>query len=568
MKSWSLRRKLLSIGLSLPLIVAACILGMSLLRTYQEAERALIDRARAITMTAESARMDMEHKWEVGAFQAAQLQQWASEKERGGLERIMAAVPVVSALNAANMQAESGNYIFRAPKENPRNSRNEPDAIDLDALAELHRRQPRLDMDNPNASTIDTVRRNPETNSIRYYRAVYLGKTCLYCHGSPTNPAHNIWPNPQDNPAGTDPTGDRMENMSLGDFHAAFMIEQSLEEADAEFRTALGWGIFFTLIVLIIGGWGFAVIISRTVERPIREITDALETGSNQVSAASAEISHASQTLAQGACEQAGSLEQASTALEELTSATQCNADHARQADTLASKAQQAAKGGETEAYNIAGQVSKRMTALTEAVDSIRSATGRTAQVVDTIDEIAFQTNLLALNAAVEAARAGEAGAGFAVVADEVRALAQRAAEEVKNTTALMKEAQKATDQVTTVSEGLNSYLEQAVGNDVLLAFQGVVTAAQRVTQLMAEVAAASDEQAKGIGSVSASVTDMDQVTQGNAAAAEQAAAASEELNAQAESMGELLLTLQRLVRGGRANSSTDTPRLTHHPKP
>ena len=111
------------------------------------------------------------------------------------------------------------------------------------------------------------------------------------------------------------------------------------------------------------------------------------------------------------------------------------------------------------------------MAVLFKSVNDIQSATERTAQVVDTIDEIAFQTNLLALNAAVEAARAGEAGAGFAVVADEVRALAQRSAEEVKNTAALMKEAQSATERVQGVSGELDEYLTQAIGKDVVELF-------------------------------------------------------------------------------------------------
>lgn len=563
MKSWSLRRKLLTIGLSTPCLLAAIVMGFTLNQARQQAEQSLTERARAIAMTAESARIDMEHKWEIGAFHAELLQGW-SQEGRNGLAKIMASVPVVSALNAANMQASEANYTFRAPKVNPRNGANQPDTIDLDALEELRQRQPRLMPTDESGEIIDTTRIDPENNSIRYYRAVYLGQTCLYCHGSKTNPAHNIWPNPQENPDGLDPTGATMEGMDLGDFHAAFMIEQSLDEADQQLRQAMTWGGLISLIVLVVGGSFFVIVITRTVERPIAAVTATLDNGSTQVTAASLQVSDSAQTLAQGASQQAASLEQTSAALEQLSAGTQHTADHARQAEGLAGEAHRAAVHGQHHATQVAEQTQQRMEELQRAVDAIRKATEQTTQVVDTIDEIAFQTNLLALNAAVEAARAGEAGAGFAVVADEVRALAQRSAEEVKQTAALIKQAQKATRQVSTVSNDLSTYLNQAVGCDVTTAFQGVVAAAQRVTQLMAEVAAASDEQAKGLGQINSAVSNIDGVTQGNAAAAEQAAAASEELNAQAESMAELLTQLQGIIHGTGSTDHRHTPRLGH----
>ncbi len=195
------------------------------------------------------------------------------------------------------------------------------------------------------------------------------------------------------------------------------------------------------------------------------------------------------------------------------------------------------------------------MAALAEAVAAIRSATERTATVVETIDEIAFQTNLLALNAAVEAARAGEAGAGFAVVADEVRALAQRSAEEVKSSNALMAEAKAATERVQQSSAAIDAYLTKAVGQDIVQAFRDVVASTGRVTQLMAEVASASDEQAKGIGQVNAAVADIDKVTQANAAAAEESAAASEELSAQAAELRQKVTDLVALIQGGQTNA-------------
>lgn len=307
------------------------------------------------------------------------------------------------------------------------------------------------------------------------------------------------------------------------------------------------------LVALFVAG-GLAtllgIILARRLSGPVNATSARLVQASAQIADASGQVSSSAQVLAQGANAQASSLEETSAALEELAAGTRQNADHARQADALAKEARSASAQGENEARKVAEEMARQMAVLAEAVQAIRSATDRTATVVETIDEIAFQTNLLALNAAVEAARAGEAGAGFAVVADEVRALASRSAEEVKSSNALMQEAKAATERVQQSSEQIGAFLAKSVGEDVVKAFQEVVASTGRVTQLMAEVAAASDEQAKGIGQVTSAVADIDKVTQSNAATAEQSAAASEELNSQAIELRGMVEELARIVNG------------------
>ncbi len=302
------------------------------------------------------------------------------------------------------------------------------------------------------------------------------------------------------------------------------------------------------VVALSAGIW-----LARSLARPVNLAAERLVASSEQINRASGQVAGSAQTLASGASAQASSLEQTSAALEELAAGTRQNADHARQADGLAQEAQRASATGEDQARRIATQAATQLAALSEAVAAIRTATDKTATVVETIDEIAFQTNLLALNAAVEAARAGEAGAGFAVVADEVRALAQRSAEEVKSSNALMQEARASTARVQQASVEIEKFIAQSVGQDVVQAFHAVVATATRVTQLMAEVAAASDEQAKGISQVNAAVADIDKVTQTNAAASEQSAAASEELTAQAAELREMVAELERIVHGAAA---------------
>ena len=200
--------------------------------------------------------------------------------------------------------------------------------------------------------------------------------------------------------------------------------------------------------------------------------------------------------------------------MEELTGTVKQNADNARQANQLAAGASTlAVKGGE-----VVGQVVHSMSSINESSRKI-------ADIISVIDGIAFQTNILALNAAVEAARAGEQGRGFAVVASEVRTLAQRSAAAAKEIKALI------TDSVGKVEDG--SKLVDQAGHSM----EEIVTAVKRVTDIMAEIAAASQEQTSGIEQVNQAITQMDQTTQQNAALVEEAAAAAESMQEQAQSL-------------------------------
>jgi methyl-accepting chemotaxis protein len=250
----------------------------------------------------------------------------------------------------------------------------------------------------------------------------------------------------------------------------------------------------------------------QDMDNKLSDIVGAVRHGSESVGAAARQISTGNDDLSQRTQEQASALEETASSMEEMTATVKQNADNARQASQLAVGARdQAGRGGSV--------VERAVRAMGEISDSSK----RIADIIDVIDEIAFQTNLLALNAAVEAARAGEQGRGFAVVASEVRNLAQRSATAAKE-----------------IKELINDSVEKVKAGTELVDESGkslteIVSSVKRVADIVAEISAASEEQASGIDQVNTAVTQMDTTTQQNAALVEEAAASSKAMEQQAQ---------------------------------
>ncbi len=285
--------------------------------------------------------------------------------------------------------------------------------------------------------------------------------------------------------------------------------------------------LLILIVIAMIVGVMMSYILTLSITRPMSSIAIRIGEGAGQVAAASGQLSASAGQLSQGSAEQASAIEETSSTLQESASMMLQNTTNTKQAAGLSEKAKESANQGSAE-----------MQQMMDSIQEIKKSSDQIAKIIKVIDDIAFQTNILALNAAIEAARAGEAGMGFAVVAEEVRNLAGRSAQAAKDTTAIIE------NNIELSSNGV------AVAEKVQEALNGITLQTKKVNELMDEIASASQEQVQGIEQVNKAMSQVESVTQQNAANAEESASAAEELNAQAESMRQIVVELSKLVNG------------------
>ncbi len=475
---------------------------------------------RAAVVEAENVRESISRLGQGGAFDRKKL--FEEYKASGDLRgsTLYRTIPVVAAWEAIEQAARQAGYEFRVPKNQARNPKNNPTPAEQEILRLLEKG------DLPEYVKVDHA-----ANEILYARPIKLTSDCLACHGDPaTSPTKD----------GKDLLGFTMENWKTGEVHGAFILKSSLAPVEAVVMQGMIRSLSWVLPVTLGVGLGFYFMNRRYIVRPLGASIDQIQTASHETVAATAQISSASQSLAEGASQQAASLEETSASLEEMSAMTKRNADHAQQARTATGQARTVADTG-----------SERMQQMQDAMKSIEVANTEITKILKTIDEIAFQTNILALNAAVEAARAGEHGSGFAVVAEEVRALAQRSAAAAKET------AQRIEECVTKSHDGVR------ISGEVGSTFTEIQGHIRQLEDLVTQIANASSEQSQGIGQLNQATHEMDKVTQANAGSAEETAAACAQLGAQSATLNQAILSLQQLI----GNTTAAAPSAPAQPR-
>ena len=272
----------------------------------------------------------------------------------------------------------------------------------------------------------------------------------------------------------------------------------ALEERSSH-QSWLGLAVF--VVTLMVAGVIVHLTIRRSITGPVVRVIGGVQDAANEAARTSTQMAQSGMEVSSNAQEQAACIEETSASLEEISATTRQNADRAGEADRLMQAARQTVE-----------RAARAMNDLTSSMNLISKSSNQVAGVLKNIDEIAFHTNILALNAAVEAARAGQAGAGFSVVADEVRSLAHRAAEAARNSGSIIEQT------VGDVSKGV------ALVGQAHAAFQEVSATIAAGTQIVSQIAASSDEQARGITNIGQAITRIESLTQRNVANAQQTA--------------------------------------------
>lgn len=304
----------------------------------------------------------------------------------------------------------------------------------------------------------------------------------------------------------------------------------SIKNATKKMEDAIGnvrFTLLAALIAMVVAGGGLGLIIAQRLMNTFTAVASAIRGGADQVASAARQINSSADSLARGTNQSAGALEETSASIQEMNQTLQVTADRSREAADISVQA-----GSQVD------RCTSAMSELTGAIATIREGAAEMATIVAHINEIAFQTKLLSLNAAVEAARAGEAGKGFIVVAQEIRSLAGRAGEASRSTSKLIQDSVRNVERVGKLSDTTGGLLAQ------------VGEGSRQTREVLQQIAHAAGEQVRGIGQILEAIRQVDEVTQENAAGAEQATAIGGQLLKQAGDLTIQLDQMQILITG------------------
>ncbi len=561
----SIKWKILVLALASPVAIAMIMAWQWTGNLRLKAEQNVIDKSKAIVLMAEATRNEMSRKLSIGVIKPF---------DQIEPSKIIEAVPVVTAMQTAAINAEKSNYQFRVPKISPRNPKNEPTPFELEILNEI------TAQDLPEKIVVTA-------NEIRYFKPIKLTQECLFCHGDPKGK--------------TDPTGGKLEGWKVGEIHGAFEIISSMTETNREVRKTALSIILWTLGFLLASSVLTWLLLDRNIIRPLknssREIKQIAEKDfSGEIAVASRDefgvintdlmtmkrqlqqvikgisltadnlddkarnLSISSKELAGGSNEMNDRSMSVATAAEEMSSNMSSVAAATEEASTNISLVSDATVGMAKTISEIARNTENAQRITANAVNEAKSASAKVdelgiaatkiGKVTETITEISEQTNLLALNATIEAARAGEAGKGFAVVANEIKDLARQTA--------------TATNEIKSQIEGIQSSTTATIGqieqitnviNEVNDTVTIIVNAVEEQNQTTKEIAENIAQATIGIHEVTENVSqssmvadevarDINRVSANSAEVANQ----SLEMNRNADHLKELAEELRHMI--------------------
>ena len=579
----SLKWKVLALAILGPIIVAIVLATQQVLQIRSSAEETLVQQSRAVVLMAEAGREEMSKK--------LQMKVMLPFDQIDSKERLVEAIPVITAINMAKRKAEELNFQFRVPKVAPRNPANKPTPLEDKVLAELKEKD-------LNEKIL------VEEDQIRYFRAIRLTEECLYCHGDPKGER--------------DPVGGVKEGWKVGEIHGAFEIISSLGPAKAKILQAEIISAIGTSICLLLIGAGVWFLVQLVIVRPLfrirtyaQDVADgnlgaelqgafAAELGAvkgaietmvhnlkakmleseekkreaesakamaeratveakaqevkandllstiqriaeeasiiaEQVTSAADQLSSQADQVSEGAGVQRDLTTQTATAMEEMNATVlEVARNSANSAESAANARQQAQEGAKVvrEATLAIREVYDLTVTLKQSMDQLGKQTTDIGQIMNVIEDIADQTNLLALNAAIEAARAGEAGRGFAVVADEVRKLAEKtmaATKEVGNAIEVIQGGAAANIQSV---DNAAKAVEQAtdLANKSGKSLESIVHYADETSGQVQSIAAAAEEQSAASEEINRAVEDINRIATETAEGMNQSAEAINEL--------------------------------------
>jgi methyl-accepting chemotaxis protein len=569
-----------SIGFKVGIAIAgviAIVQGLVLLNNARMQENAAITAevkaARGLVLMTESVREGMERNWAQGLFSTEMLRGFDASNEAERRAKILPAVPVVAAWEAAKAKAEEGGFEFRTPRQGARNPANNPDAIEAEAL--------RYFTANPAVREHYVV--DAERNAVRYFRPVRLGEQCMACHGDPGT-SQAVWGRSD----GRDILGYPMEGKRVGDLHGAFEVIRPLDTAQAEARNAAlvgaavtGLGLLITLGVMMLlirhfisGPVGRALetlgaaardsdvsvrladngkdemaLMGRAFNGFAERVQESLVRVSqiaSQLSTSATGLADATEKTSTGTAAQQHETDQIAAAINEMSATAQSVAQHAAEAANATAEADRKAEEGQSvvsasveSIHELAEEVGRMATAIA----ALRSDSEAIEHVVDVINGIAEQTNLLALNAAIEAARAGEQGRGFAVVADEVRTLAQRTQESTSEIRTMIENLQHATAGVDQAASAGQTRAGESVehANQARAALEAINASMATIRDMTHQIAAAAEEQTTVSEEINQNVVRVVEISAETAGHADHSKSAS-------HSVADLAVEMQEMV--------------------